>query len=110
MGLLLILLTEGAYGCDVFHGEYIYKERMNISKNIENIIGTMLKEQGFEYEKHVGAWVYSRNKGEIIQHVDLLRHRFFKGKIKAVFHTNAYGQEMCEFARFVPDIGTYQEF
>ena len=70
----------------------------------------MLKEQGFEYEKHVGAWVYSRNKGEIIQNIYFLRHRFFKGKIKAVFHTNAYGQEMCEFARFVPDIGTYQEF
>lgn len=94
----------------VLEAKYTYSERMNISKNIENIMGTMLKEQGFEYEKHVGVWAYSRHKGEIKQDIFFLRHRFFKGKIKAVFCTNAYGQGMYEFARFVPNIGTYQEF
>lgn len=83
---------------------------MNITKNIENIIGNMLEEQGFKYEKHTRSWIYSRSKEETIQHIDLLEHRFFRGKIKAVFYTNAYGQEIREFASFVPDIDTYQEF
>lgn len=83
---------------------------MNITKNIEKIIGSMLKEQGFVLKKDIRVWQYTRKKGEINQNIIFLGHRYFKGHIKAIFYADAYGQGMYEFRNFVPDSNPSEEF
>ena len=83
---------------------------MNITKNIEKIIGYMLKEQGFVLKKDIRVWQYTRKKGEINQNIIFLGHRYFKGHIKAIFYADAYGQGMYEFRNFVPDSNPSEEF
>lgn len=84
---------------------------MNITKNILNIVGTVLEQEGFTYEKNGRAWEFERKKDDITQHIILLGHRYFAGYIKALFFTNAYGQGgMREFGDFVPEVWKGQEF
>lgn len=84
---------------------------MNITKNILNIIGTVLEEEGFTYEKNGIVWEFERKKDDITQYIVLLGHRYFAGHIKAVFFTNAYGQGgLREFGDFVPEVWRGQKF
>ncbi len=84
---------------------------MNVTKNVKDVVGKFLEENGFVYHKDVNIWHYERKKGETSQNIVIQRHRYFAGYIKAIFYTDAYGQRMREFKDFVPDMqNPFQEF
>ena len=79
---------------------------MNMKKIIHEELGQELENIGFHYVSGERLfWPYERKKDGIKQEIMIVRHRYFKGRIKVIFHTSAYRQEPKEFRNFVSEEG-----
>lgn len=75
---------------------------MKYKKIIQEILGTELEKQGFEYMPNT-SWSYERVKDGVWQSISVVRERYCKGYIRMVFMTNAYGQKAKGLDDFVPE-------
>lgn len=81
---------------------------MNKIKNIKEIIGTILKEKGFEYircEKKI-IYDFKRLVDDVEQHVYIQQHNIVDSEYKIILYTIAKGHGMKEIGTILPESGS----
>ena len=80
----------------------------NKNKNIKEIIGTILKEKGFEYircEKKI-IYDFKRLVDDVEQHVYIQQHTIVDPEYKIMLYTTAKGHVMKEIRTILPESGS----